>query len=335
MGRESRAGLTRSPHLAGRPRGGGGGLFVASGRGIHHRPDGVGERRDDDGLSSQASGAARGEALVTDYGTVAVGEWTDREARACPRPAARAACCASGSRRRPLRWYTLTGGGEAPELLAAVSDDRCPVGEQEMVEVNLRGEPREAVAEALLLRLGVVAEQEVGEEPQAVVVGDAVRDRDRAVAGDLERRLVGPGLGESRAGRCRRSARRRSRTAAPGRRAGRSSRPRRADRRAQARRSHIRAKAERHRGLAGALHVHQPGAGRDGLLPWPAREYECVEASEHRGAGWNTTRWEVEFVRLLSDLQGIDDWDFDEVLRGWGLRIHEESPLDPYKARDE
>jgi hypothetical protein len=37
-------------------------------------------------------------------------------------------------------------GGEAPELLAAVADDRCPVGEQEMIELNLRGEPCEAVA---------------------------------------------------------------------------------------------------------------------------------------------------------------------------------------------
>jgi hypothetical protein len=59
-------------------------------------------------------------------------------------------------------WHALTGGGEAPELLAAVADDRCPVGEQDMVEVNLRGEPREAVAKALLLRLGVLAKQEVG-----------------------------------------------------------------------------------------------------------------------------------------------------------------------------
>src|SRR5918992_3037177 len=65
-----------------------------------------------------------------------------------------------------------------------------------MVEVDLRGEPRKAVAEALLCRLGVVAEEGVGEEPKAVVVDDAVGYRDRAVAGDLERGLVGPGLGD-------------------------------------------------------------------------------------------------------------------------------------------
>jgi hypothetical protein len=81
------------------------------------------------------------------------------------------------------RWAALSGRDEAPELLAAVADDRCPVGEQEMVEVNLGGEPREAVPKALLQRLGVVAEQEVREGHEAVVVDDAVRDRDRAVAG--------------------------------------------------------------------------------------------------------------------------------------------------------
>jgi hypothetical protein len=47
--------------------------------------------------------------------------------------------------RRPLGWHALTGG-EAAELLAAVAEDRRPVGEQEMVEVDLGGEPREAVA---------------------------------------------------------------------------------------------------------------------------------------------------------------------------------------------
>jgi hypothetical protein len=37
-------------------------------------------------------------------------------------------------------------GREAPELVAAVVHDRCPVGEQQMVEVNLGGEPGEAIA---------------------------------------------------------------------------------------------------------------------------------------------------------------------------------------------
>ena len=65
-----------------------------------------------------------------------------------------------------------------------------------MVEVDLGDEPREAFAEALLLGLRVVAQQEVGKEAETVVVVHAVRDRDRAMARDLERRLVGPGLGD-------------------------------------------------------------------------------------------------------------------------------------------
>jgi hypothetical protein len=48
-------------------------------------------------------------------------------------------------RERARRGVALAGG-EAPELLAALADDRCPVGEQEMIELNLRGEPCEAVA---------------------------------------------------------------------------------------------------------------------------------------------------------------------------------------------
>jgi hypothetical protein len=50
--------------------------------------------------------------------------------------------CAGGSGGRAV----VLADGEAPELVAAVADDWCPVGEQEMVEVNLRGEPCEAVA---------------------------------------------------------------------------------------------------------------------------------------------------------------------------------------------
>ena len=29
----------------------------------------------------------------------------------------------------------------------------------------------------------------------------------------------------------------------------------------------------------------------------------------------------VEFVRLLIGLEEIDDWDYDEQLRGWGCRF--------------
>jgi hypothetical protein len=47
--------------------------------------------------------------------------------------------------RRPLGWHALTGG-KAAELLPAVTEDWRPMGEQEMVEVDLGGESREAVA---------------------------------------------------------------------------------------------------------------------------------------------------------------------------------------------
>jgi hypothetical protein len=41
-----------------------------------------------------------------------------------------------------------------------------------------------------------------------------------------------------------------------------------------------------------------------------------------------TTRWEVEFARLLNDLQGNDQFRFDDELRGWGLKALEVSPLE-------
>ncbi len=72
------------------------------------------------------------------------------------------------------------------------------------------------------------------------------------------------------------------------------------------------------------------GAGRDGILPWPRKQFEegpnyPLDATP---GGWNTTRWEIELVRLLIGLQEIDDWDYDEQLRGWGLKIREVPPLD-------
>jgi hypothetical protein len=77
------------------------------------------------------------------------------------------------------------------------------------------------------------------------------------------------------------------------------------------------------------------GAGRDGILPWPTKKFE--EGPNYpldvTPGGWNTTRWEVEFARLLSDLQGIDDWDYDDALRGWGLKIFEVSPLELTRPR--
>jgi hypothetical protein len=66
------------------------------------------------------------------------------------------------------------------------------------------------------------------------------------------------------------------------------------------------------------------GAGIDGLLPFPDPKFE--EGPTPLGVepgGWNTTQWEVEFARLLNDLQGNDQFRFDDALRGWGLRIYE------------
>jgi hypothetical protein len=71
------------------------------------------------------------------------------------------------------------------------------------------------------------------------------------------------------------------------------------------------------------------GAGRDGILPWPTKKLEPGHTPlDSTPGGWDTTRWEVKFARLLSDLQGIDDWDFEEQLRGWGLKILEVPPLE-------
>jgi hypothetical protein len=70
------------------------------------------------------------------------------------------------------------------------------------------------------------------------------------------------------------------------------------------------------------------GAGRDGLLPWPTKKFEKGPGHHATAGGWDTTQWDVEFVRLLIDLQGIDDWDYDDELRGWGLKIMDVSPLD-------
>ncbi len=71
------------------------------------------------------------------------------------------------------------------------------------------------------------------------------------------------------------------------------------------------------------------GAGRDGILPWPEKKFEPGPTPlDATPGGWDTTRWEVRFARLLSDLQGIDDWDFESELRGWGLKVLEASPLE-------
>jgi len=77
------------------------------------------------------------------------------------------------------------------------------------------------------------------------------------------------------------------------------------------------------------------GAGMSGVMPWPGREFE--ERAElgqvFPPAGWDTTRWEVEFARLINDLSGNDDFDFDAALKGFGLLIRDDSPIDLAKRR--
>jgi hypothetical protein len=71
------------------------------------------------------------------------------------------------------------------------------------------------------------------------------------------------------------------------------------------------------------------GAGIDGLLPYPAKRFEKgPDPLRALPGGWDTTRWEVEFVRLLNDLQENDDWRYEDELRGWGLKIFDASPLE-------
>jgi hypothetical protein len=72
------------------------------------------------------------------------------------------------------------------------------------------------------------------------------------------------------------------------------------------------------------------GAGISGILPYPSRKFE--EGPDYPldvlPGGWDTTRWEVEFTRLLNDLNENDQFRFDDELSGWGLKILEVSPLE-------
>jgi Helicase len=72
------------------------------------------------------------------------------------------------------------------------------------------------------------------------------------------------------------------------------------------------------------------GAGRHGVLPWPAKKFEKGPAYpfDVLPGGWDTSRWEVEFARLLNDLEGNDDFPFEDELHGFGLKIAPVSPLE-------
>jgi hypothetical protein len=75
------------------------------------------------------------------------------------------------------------------------------------------------------------------------------------------------------------------------------------------------------------------GAGLDGLLPYPAPKFEEGPSLHHVPAGYDTTHWEVEFARLLNDLRENRDFRFDDELRGWGLKIYDQSPLELTRPR--
>jgi hypothetical protein len=79
------------------------------------------------------------------------------------------------------------------------------------------------------------------------------------------------------------------------------------------------------------------GAATEVSLPWPDREYETDEdpLEPHRPSGWTTTRWEVEFVRLLNELRGIPQQRFEDGLKGYGLEIRDRTPLDEAKPPTE
>jgi hypothetical protein len=73
-------------------------------------------------------------------------------------------------------------------------------------------------------------------------------------------------------------------------------------------------------------HYVDQGAGMGGYLPYFKQQFEQGPGVQGSTQGWDTTGWEVEFVRLLNQLNGTD-FDLDGALHGFGLRIHEQSPL--------
>jgi hypothetical protein len=77
------------------------------------------------------------------------------------------------------------------------------------------------------------------------------------------------------------------------------------------------------------------GAGADAMLPWPQQQYEAALPPDRPvREGWDTTRWEVEFARLLNDLSpNCRDFDFDAGLRGFGLSIRDNDPISESKQR--
>ena len=87
-----------------------------------------------------------------------------------------------------------SSSSERRQRLAAAGRHRAAVREQERVELELVRDPRVGGAQPVLDRLGVVAEQAVGHEPERVALApahDAVGARQHARAGgDVQRALV-------------------------------------------------------------------------------------------------------------------------------------------------
>jgi hypothetical protein len=71
------------------------------------------------------------------------------------------------------------------------------------------------------------------------------------------------------------------------------------------------------------------GAGRDGYLPYLATQFEDTGTHHHARQGWDLLRWELEFARLIGQLQhNASDFDIDQALKGFGVMIRDVSPID-------
>lgn len=72
------------------------------------------------------------------------------------------------------------------------------------------------------------------------------------------------------------------------------------------------------------------GSGVSGVLPWPSPRFseERKLGSAPKIVGWGTTRWHVEFARLLNELQRNNDFDFDAELDQIGMLARDISPID-------
>lgn len=77
------------------------------------------------------------------------------------------------------------------------------------------------------------------------------------------------------------------------------------------------------------------GAGVDGILPWPrpvfSEDWQPGEGPEL--TGHETTRWEVEFARLLNGTQRNDAFGFDAALQALDWSVRDVPPISAELAR--